>query len=136
MNHSILHSQNSDRRTDKVMEPEQFTQVIEAILAGKYSWACVLILRFAGYNPLHYIPYRTYNRLVKDNAQCRKRDRVHAEEINQNESGDRVGQIQDLAYLEAMSEQQKTIHGGCFKNWVTNSIPSIKLVKDLNICLK
>ncbi|NEQ28069.1 MAG: HetP family heterocyst commitment protein, partial [Microcoleus sp. SIO2G3] len=29
------------------------------------SWACVLILRSAGYNPLHYLPYRTYARLVK-----------------------------------------------------------------------
>jgi hypothetical protein len=52
---------------DRVMQPEQFMQVLDAILSGKYSWACVLILRFAGYNPLHYIPYRTYNRIVKDN---------------------------------------------------------------------
>jgi hypothetical protein len=60
-----MHSQMSYSRTklDKTMNPEQFNQVVEAILAGKYSWACVLILRFAGYNPLHYIPYRTYNRL-------------------------------------------------------------------------
>lgn len=56
-----------ESKLDKVMSLEQFEQVIEAILAGKYSWACVLILRFGGYNPLHYIPYRTYNRLMKDN---------------------------------------------------------------------
>jgi len=120
MTHSILQSQNADRRTDKVMEPEQFTQVIEAILAGKYSWACVLILRFAGYNPLHYIPYRTYNRLVKDNAQCKKR--AHSGDVDQNESCDRINQIKDLAYLEVMSEQQKTIRGGCFQDWLTNRI--------------
>lgn len=50
------------------MTPEQCTQVFEAILEGKYSWACVLILKFAGYNPLHYIPYRTYRRLLKENS--------------------------------------------------------------------
>lgn len=49
------------------MSPKQFEQVVEAILAGKYSWACVLLLRFAGYNPQDYIPYRTYNRLLKEN---------------------------------------------------------------------
>lgn len=55
------------------MHPEQFDQVVEAILAGKYSWACVLMLRFAGYNPLHYIPYRTYNRLLKENSLSRSK---------------------------------------------------------------
>ncbi|MCT7982166.1 HetP family heterocyst commitment protein [Laspinema sp. A4] len=51
------------------MTQEQFDRVVEAILAGQYSWACVLILRFGGYNPLHYIPYRTYNRLMKQQRQ-------------------------------------------------------------------
>ncbi len=64
---NYFHSSNS--QPDQVMTPEQFNQVVAAILDGKYSWACVLILRFAGYNPLHYIPYRTYNRLMKDNRQ-------------------------------------------------------------------
>lgn len=57
---------------EKTLNPEQFDQLVEAILAGKYSWACVLILRFAGYNPLHYIPYRTYNRLIKENSQLKR----------------------------------------------------------------
>ena len=56
---------SSEPKIDRVMTAEQFGQIIEAIISGKYSWACVLILRFAGYNPLHYIPYRTYNRLTK-----------------------------------------------------------------------
>ncbi|WP_341526577.1 HetP family heterocyst commitment protein [Nostoc sp. UHCC 0302] len=46
---------------------KELEQIIKAILLGKYSWACVLILHFAGYNPLEYIPYRTYIRLVKNN---------------------------------------------------------------------
>lgn len=49
------------------MSPDQFDQIVQAIIEGKYSWACVLMLRSAGYNPAHYIPYRTYKRLVKDN---------------------------------------------------------------------
>lgn len=59
-------------KVNKIMSLEQFEQVVAAILEGKYSWACILILRFAGYNPLQYIPYRTYNRLVKENSEgCR-----------------------------------------------------------------
>lgn len=49
------------------MTSEEFDQVIEAIAQGRYSWACILILRIAGYNPLHYLPYRTYRRLIKEN---------------------------------------------------------------------
>jgi hypothetical protein len=60
-------SQSTPGQEDKVMTPEQFERVMTAILEGKYSWACVLILRFAGYNPAHYIPYRTYKRLIKNN---------------------------------------------------------------------
>ena len=52
---------------DKVMNPAQFEQVMAAIVEGKYSWACVLVLRFAGYNPAHFIPYRTYKRLIRNN---------------------------------------------------------------------
>ena len=60
---------SSNSRLDQVMKPEHFDQIVAAILAGKYSWACVLILRFAGHNPLHYLPYRTYKRLITDNRQ-------------------------------------------------------------------
>ena len=59
---------NSLSNFNKGINPQQFDQIVEAILAGKYSWACVLMLRVSGYNPLHYIPYRTYNRLLKENS--------------------------------------------------------------------
>lgn len=49
------------------MNKKQVEEVVEAILARKYSWACVLILRFHGYDPVDYIPYRTYIRLLKEN---------------------------------------------------------------------
>ncbi len=58
---------NSDQDAVKTMNLEQFDCIVRAIVEGKYSWACVLILRFAGYNPAHYIPYRTYKRLIKEN---------------------------------------------------------------------
>jgi hypothetical protein len=70
---SVIQANDLPSKQDPVMTPEQFTQVFEAILDGKYSWACVLTLKFAGYNPLHYIPYRTYKRLLKDNAPSSKK---------------------------------------------------------------
>ncbi len=79
-------SSYSSQKMDKAMNIDQFNQVVDAILAGKYSWACVLILRFAGYNPLHYIPYRTYNRLIKDNAQVNKQN-ADKNNINTNSQG-------------------------------------------------
>jgi hypothetical protein len=55
-------------QTSKKINTEQIEQIVKAIIAGKYSWACVLILRFAGHNPIDYIPYRTYIRLLKNNC--------------------------------------------------------------------
>lgn len=96
---------------DRVMQPEQFNQVLDAILAGKYSWACVLILRFAGYNPLHYIPYRTYNRIVKDN-----RDRGHSPhqdtQENPHQSPGCLKSLEDLGHLDRLARDQQKIQGG------------------------
>ncbi|NJO93321.1 MAG: HetP family heterocyst commitment protein [Hydrococcus sp. RM1_1_31] len=95
----------SQTKQNKAMTNEQFEQIVEAILAGKYSWACVLILRFAGYNPLHYIPYRTYNRLLKDNClQSRSKP---------------ISQIKDLNYTEEVEREAATVAGGMsiFRNF-------------------
>ena len=94
-------------KLDKFLTDEQFERVVEAILSGKYSWACVLILRFAGYNPLHYIPYRTYNRIVKSTEQKRQKnqnkpdsiDRVNSGIVSNNDSsyeGQKLGAIAQL----------------------------------------
>jgi hypothetical protein len=120
-------------KLDKSMEPEQFNQVIEAILEGKYSWACVLILRFAGYNPLHYIPYRTYNRLSKDNRSTCKSSSQLGENLNNVVASDgsqrhlernhptskqSLSEIKDLSYQELVNEHAKCIHGGLNQdNW-------------------
>ena len=115
---------SADRRLDRVMEPEQFNQVIEAILAGKYSLACVLILQFGGYNPLHYIPYRTYNRIVKDKCQTNGRNKGSASHFNSDRQQhteqdsnrcslrQKTGEISDLNYLEVISKPHSSIKGG------------------------
>jgi hypothetical protein len=56
------------------MNNKQVEEVVKAILARKYSWACVLILRFHGYDPVDYIPYRTYIRLLKENYRIQSND--------------------------------------------------------------
>lgn len=113
-----------DSKLDKAMTTEQFTQVVDAILEGKYSWACVLILRFAGYNPLHYIPYRTHNRLIKENELARKRQQRGASEIeiasihsqgNEISRTQDLPKIKDLSCLEVLHEsqtEQRQVRGG------------------------
>jgi hypothetical protein len=93
---------------NKAMNPQQFDQIVEAILAGKYSWACVLMLRIVGYNPLHYIPYRTYNRLLKENTQVSRGQQQHHQNMtdakpsmskrsNINSSTTCLSKIKDIA---------------------------------------
>jgi hypothetical protein len=111
------------------MHPEQFDEVVEAILAGKYSWACVLMLRFAGYNPLHYIPYRTYNRLLKENSLMSRSNQQQNPSMNlANQSTDKrsdtnispncLSKIKDLAYLEVVGKQKAEIHSSK-EQWLT-----------------
>lgn len=66
MNYQASSAQNDFH---SAIAPEQFNRIIEAIADGRYSWACVLILRCIDYNPIHYIPQRTYSRLIKENRQ-------------------------------------------------------------------
>ncbi len=101
-------------QTDRAMKPEQFDQVIAAILSGKYSWACVLILNFSGYNPLHYIPYRTYNRIIKDNMQ---KPTQKTNIINKP--------VKDVSYLDDLTELNINVRGGSrpsqqtwFQSWL------------------
>lgn len=101
---------------NKVMSNEQFNQVVEAILSGKYSWACLLILRFAGYNPLHYIPYRTYNRLMKTNSEPGIQSSslgAQLETSPKNKLKNRSAHnIQDLNHLEEIGRQSTKVKGG------------------------
>jgi len=92
--HSANHSQVG-------IKPEQLEEIIAAILAGKYSWACFLLLRCTGYNPLDYIPYRTSNRLLKENSQMRK-----------SETQPALSKIADLDYVEVVREKRAGVRGG------------------------
>ena len=118
---AIAVNSNFNRNVDKAMTPEQFTQVVEAILDGKYSWACVLILRFTGYNPLHYIPYRTYNRLMKDNCPSNRNKGCNAyrhtglQPLPDPSYQGCTSKIEDLSYLEPLEKHTKVgqkISGG------------------------
>jgi hypothetical protein len=115
-------SYSPDSQLNKTMSDEQFNQVVDAILSGKYSWACLLILRFSGYNPLHYIPYRTYNRLMKTNREQTPSKiqplSTNPKLIDGQEDRFRTKsthQLQDLYYLEELKDvdhQSTKIKGG------------------------
>jgi hypothetical protein len=109
-----MYSRQSSK-LDKAMTTEQFNQVVDAILEGKYSWACVLILRFAGYNPLHYIPYRTYNRLMKENCYVEKQkcEKSYTQPCVQVVSNRTVSEhIKDLNHLEEVKDKTQEVKGG------------------------
>lgn len=115
----------SDSKFDQVMTAEQFDQIVEAILSGKYSWACVLILSFAGYNPLHYIPYRTYNRLKKDNRVNSTSKKVAATSTVKStssslstSSSNSSSQLRDLGYLEELKDRSAKVTGGNGWGWL------------------
>jgi hypothetical protein len=101
--------------------PEKLDQIIDAIVDGKYSWACVLLLRSNGLNPLHYIPYRTYNRLLKENVQAKKQPALQPERMAQAMLSSSIAQlykkqergvtvINDLPHIETAA--QPKIRGG------------------------
>ena len=66
MVHTMSSNVSNYNSHNKKINAQQVEQIVNAIITGKYSWACVLILRFAGSNPLDYIPYRTYIRLIRN----------------------------------------------------------------------
>ena len=108
---------STNSQLDRVMSEEQFNQIVEAIVSGKYSWACLLILRFSGYNPLHYIPYRTYNRLMKDHRQvsqvtAKDNELVRSKKSPSTQSDQKSTKLRDLCYLENADRQSNNIKGG------------------------
>ncbi len=123
----------SNTKLNQTMTNEQFDQVVSAILDGKYSWACLLILRFTGYNPLHYIPYRTYNRLMKGNCQYGKssREQKHHSDRDKKPSAvksdstfskKRSGKINELSYLEKVEQKRAKVGGGTNFSGVYNAL--------------
>lgn len=111
-----MYSKSNSNSQNKVMTDEQFNQVVDAILSGKYSWACLLILRFSGYNPLHYIPYRTYNRLMKTNRDLGNQPSKLMPRTKESEPArfkqKNTRELQDIYYLEDADRQSDKIKGG------------------------
>mgnify|MGYP006273602867 CR=1 FL=1 len=106
-----------NQQVDHIKTSEKFTRIIEAILGGQYSWACVLMLEMVGYNPQDYIPDRTYTRLIKKNK-C-----TLSQETNQSKTKSRPSltsqvvkepkattQITELDYLKP--SKKNTVRGG------------------------
>lgn len=113
----MVSSTHLNQNEQQSMSTEQFNQVVGAILDGKYSWACVLILRFAGYNPLHYVPYRTYNRLMKDNGQfhrsaTKSRKKTRNNRTTKVSEAQRKALIVDLNHYEEVPDHASQINGG------------------------
>ncbi|MGQ9872620.1 HetP family heterocyst commitment protein [Leptodesmis sp.] len=114
------HSANSLAKRNKVMSPEQFNQVVEAITEGRYSWACVLILRFAGYNPVYFIPYRTYSRLVNENQYLKKASEQRQPagfstvSIGDLSTLQSLNPEKNLTSLETVAQSEANLYGGTF----------------------
>ena len=116
------HKGSSSANRNKVMTPEQFKQVVEAITEGRYSWACVLILQFAGYNPVYFIPYRTYCRLVKENRLSNSSlPPASSAEVAPVTASKLSSQIRELAYLEDV--QDGSPEGGSLSSWFDEVVP-------------
>ena len=101
------------------MSQEDLELIIDAILNGKYSWACVLILNNAGYEPGHYIPYRTLNRLIKENGfpNCHAPRASRQPRANQKTQCAVTKGIRDLNFLEPSAKDAKKVKGGHFAAW-------------------
>jgi hypothetical protein len=72
---------------------------------------------------LQYIPYRTYNRLLKENCQIGKQSGVNTTNINSNSSysefnrdrapvNQQMSKIVDLEHLEIEHKQNTRLRGG------------------------
>ena len=124
---------NFEKKTSQTVNPDslsqslsedQFSQVLSAIIDGKYSWACALLLRFTGHDPRNYLPYRTYIRLIKE--RCQRSET--GSKLKNNGSDNSVGsseakrsrrKIVDLNHLEPLDDISSSILGGSqgFQCW-------------------
>jgi hypothetical protein len=107
------------QQSGKTITPQQITQIIEAIVEGKYSWACVLMLHSIGYNPLDYIPYRTYARLIKDHGPGGERQSHSSLSFSS-----RINDLDCLEPLERDRTQLAQVQGGSrsqvyLPTWIT-----------------
>ncbi|MEL6551850.1 MAG: HetP family heterocyst commitment protein [Cyanobacteria bacterium J06621_11] len=94
-------------QVNKPISPAQLDSIIEAILAGKYSYACLMTLEATGHDPLDYIPYRTYNRLQKQRQERGRSTHNTTEKISPINP-----EFSDLDYIEPAHKESTNFSGG------------------------
>ena len=98
--------------SDHQLQAEKMDEIVDFILQGKYSSACLLLLESTGQDPLHYIPYRTYNRLQKQRQQARLQAAAAKTVVRGTPEDSRRSQLTDLDYIEPLPEQLRVVQGG------------------------
>lgn len=108
---------------------DKMNKIIECIIKGKYSSACLILLEATGYNPLHYIPYSTYHRLQKQYLQSNQKHTSLKEDIGNLAHKDTASKnmapknlassgsasrlkMNDLDYIEPIPAEALSVSGG------------------------
>ncbi|NEO90650.1 MAG: HetP family heterocyst commitment protein [Moorea sp. SIO3G5] len=131
MSYSML--RRSNRPVGKTLDPEKISLIEEAIRDRKYSWACVLMLRYLGLNPLEYIPSRTYCRLRRDNEKMDSLNQSTTDSLKQDRedagtlSNVSVAQkclrnIKDLDYAKPLDSRSQLVQGGSQEQWFNHKL--------------
>jgi hypothetical protein len=104
------------------LKSEEMDQVISAILSGKYSWACALVLRFTGHEPLNYLPQRTYTRIMRENWYAPNPSRKDCPSAPTNPyphwpASQSNKLLRDLDYDDRVESEAEQVQGGGFNPW-------------------
>lgn len=103
---------NHDAKNTNTIKAQQMDLIIESILQGKYSSACLLLLEAVGHNPLHYMPYRTYNRLQKQRKQADSTHLVGSPpKIAHLSAPYKKLDLNDLDYIESATDPTSAVGG-------------------------
>lgn len=94
------------------LKAEKMDEIVDFILQGKYSSACLLLLESTGQDPLHYIPYRTYNRLQKQRQQAVRQSADTRNTVRTGAETALRSHLSDLDYVEALPDQTSSMRGG------------------------
>ena len=114
----------SNRPLGKTLDPEKISLIEEAIRDHKYSWACVLMLRYLGLNPLEYIPSRTYCRLRRDNEKMDSLNQATTDSLKQDreDAPKCLRKIKDLDYAKPLDSRTQLVQGGSKEKWFNNKL--------------
>lgn len=110
--YAIPESSKQLGQASKEISEDKMDVIIDAILEGKYSYACLMTLEATGHEPTQYIPYRTYNRLQKQRQANYRRDRQSASKVSPLRP-----KIVDIDYVEPVGESEKSVSGGNGHQW-------------------